>query len=248
MSRRTFLGVALAALLLLGAAGAALAQHQHATPDQSKPGQPAEQPTVEAAINESMAGHHHHEGPHFKLTTLRPRTPADQARADEILKALRPVLERYLDYHAALDDGFRIFAPDFPQPEYHFTNYWYGALAAFSFDPAKPTSLLYRKTKDGYELVGAMYTASRLADEDDLDQRIPLSVAQWHAHVNICLPPSGSPEGLGRSADWTKFGPRGSIATKEECRTANGRWRNQIFGWMVHVYPFEADPQKVWPR
>lgn len=142
----------------------------------------------------------------------------------------------------AIADGYRPFLPQLPLPEYHFTNYWRGFLAGFRFDPAKPTSLLYKKTADGYELVGAMYTASRFADEDDLNKRIPLSVTRWHAHVNICLPPRGQ----GAMADWTKFGPRGSIATREACREAGGRWRRQLFGWMVHVYPFEKTVEKIW--
>ena len=32
-------------------------------------------------------------------------------------------------------------------------------LAKVRFDPAEPTALLYKKTGDGYELEGAMYTA-----------------------------------------------------------------------------------------
>ena len=32
-------------------------------------------------------------------------------------------------------------------------------LAKLRFDPAEPTALLYKKTADGYELEGAMYTA-----------------------------------------------------------------------------------------
>jgi hypothetical protein len=241
MSRRSLLAIPLAVALGLVVAGTARAQHQH---PKEEPAKPAEHPTVEAAVNASMGAHQHHQGPHFKLTTPRPATPADQARAEETLKTLRQTLEKYRDYRVALDDGYKIFLPDVPLPEYHFTNYWYGALAAFTFDPAKPTSLLYKKTKDGYELTGAMYTASRLADEDDLHERIPLSVAQWHAHVNICLPPAGQE----RTADWTRFGPRGSIWTEEECRAANGRWRPQMFGWMVHVYPFESSSEKIWPR
>jgi hypothetical protein len=41
-------------------------------------------------------------------------------------------------------------------------------------------------TGGGYELVGATYTAPRNESSPELDMRVPLSVAQWHAHVNIC--------------------------------------------------------------
>jgi hypothetical protein len=40
---------------------------------------------------------------------------------------------------------------------YHFINYKHGIEAAFHFDPAAPTPLLYTKTADGgFKLVGAM--------------------------------------------------------------------------------------------
>jgi hypothetical protein len=48
-----------------------------------------------------------------------------------------------------------------------------------------------------------------------------------------------------RSADWTKFGLKGSIATQEGCDDANGRFQPVIFGWMVHVYPYEDSLDKV---
>ena len=43
-----------------------------------------------------------------------------------------------------------------------------------------------------------------------------------------------------------RFGPRGSIDSEAGCSAAGGRWRPQLFGWMVHVYPFEKDPAEVW--
>lgn len=87
-----------------------------------------------------------------------------------------------------------------------------------------------------------MYTATRFTTEDELNQRVPLSVARWHAHINICLPPRGQ----GQMPDLRKFGPTGSISTEAECTAAGGRYLSQIFGWMVHVYPFEKDPEKIW--
>jgi hypothetical protein len=120
---------------------------------------------------------------------------------------------------------------------------WYGFKAAFGFDPAEPTSLLYKKTAGGgYELIGAMYTAPKRMTEDQLHERVPLSVAQWHAHVNICLPPRRD----AGKADWTRFGLKGSIAREDECKTAGGRWYPQIYGWMLHVFPYEETSEKIW--
>src|ERR1017187_6433962 len=159
----------------------------------------------------SMEGHMDM-GPHMKMTTLRPAQPGDAERAQKVVAAARSVMETYKDYHTALNDGFRIFHPEVPQKQYHFTNYR-NAFAAFSkFDPDHPTSLLYEKDGDGYRLVGVMYTAPKRFTEDDLNQRIPLSVAQWHEHVNFCAPPTGHKEDvLGPNP---KFGLRGSITEK----------------------------------
>jgi hypothetical protein len=89
-----------------------------------------------------------------------------------------------------------------------------------------------------------MYTAPKRFTEDDLDQRIPLSVAQWHEHVNFCKAPAGmtllqkKDAYLGPNA---QFGLKGSINTQEACDAAGGTFIPVVFNWMVHVYPFEKD-------
>jgi len=193
------------------------------------------------AVHDMTPGHEHAHNPHMFMTSPRPQTSEDAARAKEIVEQLRDGIEKYKDYHVALNDGYKIFLPNLPQPEYHFTNYTNGFLEAFTFDPARPTSLLYKKTSDGYELVGAMYTMPKRASEDQLNARVPLSVATWHLHTNLCIPPKGQL----RNADWTKFGLRGSITTQEACDAAGGRFHPVIFGWMVHVYPYEDSADKI---
>ncbi|HUJ94993.1 MAG TPA: hypothetical protein VLW84_07005 [Terriglobales bacterium] len=193
---------------------------------------------------QSMEGHHMDMGPHMKMTALRELKSGDQQKADQVAEAARKVAEKYTDYKVALADGFKIFHPEVPQKQYHFTNYWYAFEASMRFNPDHPTSLLYEKQGDGYKLIGVMYTAPKNASEDQLDQRIPLSIAQWHAHVNLCLPPAGHRgEAMGPNA---KYGLRGSITTKSACDAADGKFIPQIFGWMVHVYPFEKDGASVW--
>ncbi len=193
------------------------------------------------AVHDMTRGHMDAHSLHIHMTAMRPQTPQDAARANEIVTQLRSGIEKYKDYHAALNDGYKIFLPNLPQPEYHFTNYVNGFLEAFTFDPARPSSLLYKKTSDGYELVGAMYTMPKRATEEQLNARVPLSVAMWHLHTNLCMPQKGQ----FRSADWSKFGLKGSIATQEACDAANGRFQPVIFGWMVHVYPYEDSLDKV---
>jgi hypothetical protein len=179
------------------------------------------------------------------MTLPRPLKPGDQEKADAIVAAAKAAMAPYQDYRKALADGFRIFLPSIPQPQYHFTNYDSGREAWSHFDPLKPTSLLYKKTADGgYKLVGAMYTDRVDANEDELDERIPLSVARWHQHINFCKAPEGEKaEYFGPHA---KYGLLGSISTREDCEAAGGVFLPHIFGWMVHVYPYETDPAKIW--
>jgi len=194
-----------------------------------------------AAVSDMTPGHDHGMSAHMFMTTMREATPEDTQRGNEIVTQLRAGIEKYKDYHVALNDGYEIFLPNLPQPEYHFTKYMNGFLETFSFDPARPTSLLYRKTSSGYDLVGAMYTMPNRASEEQLNARVPLSIAMWHLHTNLCMPPR---EQRAR-ADWSKFGLRGSITTQEACDAAGGRFQPVIFGWMVHVYPYEDSLDKI---
>jgi hypothetical protein len=184
---------------------------------------------------------------HMTYTTLRPENAADRKRADEVVDQLKLKLAKYQDYHAAEAAGFKPFHPEIKQMEVvHFTKYWYGLKAAFVFNPEQPTSLLYERTKgDGYKLIGAMYTDRKHATEDQLNERVPLSVARWHRHIKLCFPKKGTDPA---TVDWTKFGFNGSIATKVACSDAGGRFYPQVFGWMVHVYPWDTNPNLVWAK
>ncbi|MFZ0037225.1 MAG: hypothetical protein WAK91_07395 [Candidatus Acidiferrales bacterium] len=200
-------------------------------------------PQAAVTANQQMSDMHMEMGPHMRMTSMRPASAGDEKRAEDVLATLRPAIEKYKDYQVALNEGFKIFHPELPQDHYHFTNYTYALEAQFTFNPAHPTSLLYKKVGGGYELEGAMYTAPRQYTEDQLNERIPLSIARWHEHVNLCMPPKGA--GI-TQANWREFGLRGSIATQDACETAGGRWSAIIFNWMVHVYPYETDPAKIW--
>jgi hypothetical protein len=182
---------------------------------------------------------------HMYMTSLRPVKAGDQEKAEAIVAAAKAAMAPYTDYRRALADGYEIFFPNVPQPQYHFTKYEYGREARWRFDPSRPTSLLYKKTAEGeYKLVGAMYTDRVGASEDELNDRIPLSIARWHQHINFCRAPVGQ-----RAAYFgpqAKFGLLGSITTREACESAGGEFYPHIFGWMVHVYPYETDPKRIW--
>lgn len=183
-------------------------------------------------------------GRHMKMTTARAARPGDEARAAEVAARARQAVEKYQDYRAALRDGYEILLPHVPQKMYHFNNVAYYVEAERRFNVEHPTSLLYEKAGAGYRLIGVMYTAPASLTEDELDSRIPLSVAAWHQHVNVCLP-EGDPLrnllGVG-----PRFGLDGSISTEGECREAGGRFYPRLFGWMVHLYPYEQTAREMW--
>ncbi|HXV17369.1 MAG TPA: hypothetical protein VD758_11360, partial [Gemmatimonadaceae bacterium] len=156
-----------ALILLVAIPVTAAAQHDHSTA------------VMSAADERAMAAH-------MEMTSLRPSNRADSVRAAKLVTELRSAIAKYRDVRVAVDDGFRQFAPQVKdQRVYHFTNYKWAFENAFRFNPEKPTSLLYKKDSNGsLVLVGAMYTAPKRFSEEKLNERVPLSVAQWHKHVN----------------------------------------------------------------
>ena len=223
--------------------GMDMSHHDMPNMKETSAGGDKEDADASAHVMHSMEGHMD-TGPHMKMTALRDLRPGDEERAQKVIEAARQVAEKYKDYHTALNDGFQIFLPKVPQKMYHFTNYSYAFDAALDFHPDRPTSLLYEKHGGGYKLVGVMYTAPKHFTEADLDQRIPLSIARWHEHVNLCMPPAERKrEALGPNP---KFGFRGSIATKEACEANGGTFRPLMFNWMVHLYPLEKTEAAIW--
>ena len=253
----TKLGIGVAALCIVGVLLAAIPNH-HApevplvSAEASQDAQSTDHSGMDMSSQDASVGEHgvmlemqhmhHGDTPHMHMTAPRPGTAEDQKRAEEIVEQLQVGIAKYRDYHVALDEGYKIFMANVRQEEYHFTNYTNGFLEAFTFDPARPTSLLYKKTANGgFELVGAMYTMPRRATEDQLNERVPLSVATWHQHTNLCVPPRAA----GKKPDWTKFGLRGTIHTQQACEAAGGKFYPVVFGWMVHVYPYENGNSKI---
>ena len=232
----------LALMVMTLMASLVIAQHPHgdAVAQQAEP--PADSGMEHSASQ--MSSHHLESSSHMKMTPVRAVRAGDQQRADQILASAREAAEKYRDYKVALADGFQIFLPDVPQKMYHFTNYRYGFEATFALNPEHPTSLLYEKQGDSYKLIGVMYTAPKNSTQEELDSRIPLSIAQWHAHVNFCAPPREHRSELFQPN--SRFGLQGSITTQDACEQAGGKFSPQVFGWMVHVYPFEKETAQIW--
>lgn len=215
---------------------------------------------------------------HMRMTELRPATPADTARGQEIIRTMREKLAKYEDANVAIAAGYVPYMPTVPQDVYHFASRARTASEyAGDFDLAEPGSLLYeKKTFGGWKLVGAMYDAPASNTPAQLDKLIPLGLVRWHAHTNICLPRGvteqdvfngdiharpnvtsshdfdemGRPVGemarmrFGYLAD-PRFGFTGTIADEASCEALGGNFHKQIFGWMVHVYPFASEDFKV---
>jgi hypothetical protein len=186
---------------------------------------------------------------HMAYSSPRPLTAGDSVKAAYVIKELRQAIAKYQDVSVAEADGYKMFAPQIKnQPQYHFTRKWNAIRNQWGFDPARPTSLLYKKDTQGqFHLIGAMYTASRRTSEEDLNERVPLSVGRWHRHVNWCIPVRQAKERWSETKDGRPiFGPLG-VATKEECEAANGRFIPQAFGWMLHANTFAGnDLKSIW--
>ena len=237
--RRTVRRAALASVVALGslgllATGVARAQGAHAEHGAA---------THAAAANGN-------EALHMLMRPTRSIAPGDSARAAAIAATLRASIAKYADTTAAVADGYRMFAPQIKnQRVYHFTRSWNAVQAAFRFDPAKPTSLLYTRGADGaLHLTGGMYTAPKRWSADKLDQRIPLSVARWHKHVNWCVPAHGQEaRWLERANGQPVFGPESPIATKPACDAVGGVFHPSLLGWMVHANVMTStDPTAIW--
>ena len=203
------------------------------------PGDAATHAATDVAMAEMLR-----DGAHMRLTPMRVPTAEDSLRADSIVFALRDAIAKYRDVRVAEADGYRMFAPGVPQRIYHFTSWENAVRAELGFDAARPTSLLYVKDSSGrFRLIGAMFTAPARSSEDDLNARIPLGIARWHMHTDICVP-----RRLSDHTEWARtrnglplFGPASPIATEAECRAVGGKFRKRVFNWMVHVNAFASD-------
>lgn len=232
---------------------------------------------MQGSMAPNAMGSHMHMDAHMRMTALRPATPQDIERAHYLLDTLRRSISRYKDSRVALAEGFQIFLPTISQDVYHFVDYPASAEEGRGhFDATRPGSLLYVKNSDGsYALVGAMYNAPPDATPEELDAIVPLGIARWHVHTDICLPNgitlndvlrgdigaqrSDVPGMLPVSASSKaielnrrygfladgRFGFEGKISDPQQCLSAGGHFIPQAFGWMVHIYPFAGDNLKV---
>jgi hypothetical protein len=236
--RIRFLPVLLLLILVLAACGSNQSQNQTSSHVVAKA--PICQSTISIASSttastssQSVAPRHMNMGPHMQMTSFRPATSADMARMKAIMQNAHVCFDKYKDYHLALQDGYQIFAPNVPQDIYHFASVQNFSQAQTTFDLAHPSALLYRKVGDGYQFAGVMYSAPASTTEDQLNQRIPLSIAPWHLHVNFCLPAGDTEQTLFHAN--SLFGLTGTITTQAQCSKLGGTFYSSMYGWMVHI-------------
>ena len=255
MNRTTRCALAGAALLLLAGVRSARAQSTP-TQEQQRPREmralslmqsmqvanaPQLAPVINALLSDTNA--------HMRMAAARRRTTADVARARSLATAARAALSKYTDVTLAEQDGYQRFLPWLEEQDiYHYNNIQNVMLSVETFDVTKPVSLLYRKNKARkLVLVGAMYSALPGASLDELNERLPSSVAHWHEHVNFCGPrPDAVRAGKVRTdsatlSRWLK------IMSADQCSAAGGVFLPRLFGWMAHAYLFgKQDTRSVW--
>ncbi len=185
-------------------------------------------------------------GNHMQMSLKGKPQAGDKQCAERIVAAARSVVAHYSDVNTALRDGYKPFHPTGKMgEEVHYTNYRYNRLEQRHTDYDHPGSILYKRTPEGMQAVGVMYTAPQDSTPEQLNAVAPLSIATWHRHVDFCGAPRGTSlkEQVGPHA---RLGPLGSIHTEEACKEAHGLWIPVVFGWMTHVYPNAKSPNDVW--
>lgn len=175
---------------------------------------------------------------HMYMTQLRPMQPGDEAKAEAVVAQVKAAIEKYKDYKKALADGYEIANPKKEQPQYHFNKHANWEAENQRFDPTQPSALLYRRTPtQRYKLEGVMFTMDPSATEDQLNARIPLSIARWHVHEKFCAAPADKVQDY--VSEHPKFGMFGSITTADACKAEGGTFYPKIFTWMVHIFPYQ---------
>jgi hypothetical protein len=237
---------------IVAAASASSAQNPSPHPTSS-----AADSQAKAELSRVIAGVLSDTSPQMRMGPTRMATTADSARAAAIVLAARAGLSQYVDVKVAERDGYYRNNPSLEeQPIYHYNRLdrlqTINAAEQGAFDPTKPVSILYKKDDRGQlRLIGAMYAAGASAAPEELDALLPISMAQWHEHVNLCYP--GGPA--------VRYAPKKvdagvvffsklffSITSAKECETAGGRFVPIEGGWMAHVYMFAGsdDPTVIW--
>ncbi len=180
-------------------------------------------------------------GAHMTFSAGRAATGADSTRALAVVDQLRRAIARYptLDDAEAAGYQSRRDAESVRTGKLlHVGRRGTRRGGQEGFDAGAPQALLYRRQADGQMvLAGAMFVAPLSATEEDLDAMIPLGVARWHRHVNVCV-----------STDRRSARRFPKASTPETCEAAGGRFRPES-RYMIHVMTDAGnDLSRIFPQ
>lgn len=187
---------------------------------------------------------------HLQVTNQGQPNQKESEEAARLVQELKTGIARYAKVEDAIADDYFPFPPDPAGMRIvHYVNLVNSITENWGFNPENPGALLYeRQPDDSLKLIGAMVTAPDDADPQELNSRVPLSVAQWHLHTNICVP-----DPFWDAEQWAiidgknpRFGPESVIATEEQCEAVKGEFWPKALSWMVHAYVFADNPDDVW--
>jgi hypothetical protein len=111
-------------------------------------------------------------------------TPAEQHRAEQLLRATIVDLEKYRDPSEAMAAGYRSIG-DAATGDEHYVN-WSTVDDGHILDPARPESLVYENRGGKQQIAAAMFMlpfGSRFTDAPDVGG----ALTQWHVHADLCL-------------------------------------------------------------
>jgi hypothetical protein len=111
-------------------------------------------------------------------------TPAEQKRAENLIKATIIDLKRFETPVQAYAAGYRSIGDRITGDE-HYVN-WSYSNDGHILDPMRPESVVYEYRNGVQRAVAAMYSlpfGSRFTDAPDVGG----ALTQWHVHANLCL-------------------------------------------------------------
>lgn len=120
--------------------------------------------------------------------TAKP-TADEQARADELVRRVNAVVDRYKNVNNALADGYFNMTPGSTGTN-HYLN-----IKNFKdetvMDPAHPENLMYNITPDGKsKLAGIMFV---MRGPGEAGPKVGGPLTKWHLHEDECWSPLGLP-------------------------------------------------------
>ncbi len=111
-------------------------------------------------------------------------TPAEQHRAENLVRGTLVALKHYSNVDTAYAEGYRSIGDSITGDEHYVK--WAYVDDGHILDPQRPESLVYEMRDNRKTLVAAMYMlpfGSRFTDVPDVGG--PLT--QWHVHRDLCL-------------------------------------------------------------